>query len=68
MGGDAERPFPWAWKPSELVAVRAVRIDVDHTRRRQRLRIRDPVVSVQIRDRYDGGEVVTCVILGHERE
>ena len=66
LGGDAKRHFPWAWKPSELVAVRAVGIDVDHTRRRQRLRIRD-LVSVRIRDRYDGGELVTCVIPGHER-
>ena len=66
LGGDAERHFPWAWKASELVAVRAVEIRVDHTRRRQRLRIRDRV-SVRIRDRYQGGETVTCVIPGHER-
>jgi hypothetical protein len=66
LGGDAERHFPWAWKPSELVAVRAVEIDVDHTRRRQRLRIRDRV-SVRIRDRYAGAETVTCVIPGHGR-
>jgi hypothetical protein len=58
--------FPWAWKGSELVAVRPVEIDVDHTRRRQRLRIRD-CVTVRIRDRYDGAETVTCVIPGHER-
>ena len=24
-------------------------------------------MSVRIRDRYDGGELVTCVIPGHER-
>ena len=66
LGGDAERHFPWAWKASELVAVRAVDIGVDHTRHRQRLRIRDHV-SVWIRDCYDGGETVTCVIPGHER-
>jgi hypothetical protein len=66
FGGDAERHFPWAWKPSELVAVRPVEIEVDHTRRRQRLRIRDHV-SVRIRDRYAGSETVTCVIPGHER-
>jgi len=60
------RPLPWAWKGSELIAVRPVAIDVDHTRRRQRLRIRDRV-SVRIRDRYDGVETVTCVIPGHER-
>lgn len=65
LGGDAERHFPWAWKPSELVAVRPVAIEVDHTRHRQRLRIRDRV-SVRIRDRHEGSETVTCVIPGHE--
>jgi hypothetical protein len=63
LGGDALEHFPWAWKASELVAVRPVEIDVDHTRRRQRLRIRDHV-GVRIRERYDGGETVTCVIPG----
>jgi hypothetical protein len=66
LGGDAESHFPWAWKRSELVAVRPVEIDVDHTQRRQWLRIRDHV-SVRIRDRYDGPETVTCVIPGHGR-
>lgn len=66
LGGDAVRHFPWAWKPSTLAAVRPVEIEVDHTRRRQWLRIRDHV-SVRIRDRVDGSEVVTCVIPGHER-
>ena len=66
LGGDAERHFPWAWKKSELAAVRAMEIDVDHTRRRQRLRVPDHI-SVRIRDRYDGDETVTCVIPGHER-
>jgi hypothetical protein len=66
LGGDAERYFPWAWKPSELVAVRAVDIEVDHTRRRQWLRIRDRI-SVRIREHYAGEETVTCVIPGHER-
>src|SRR4051794_21487344 len=66
-GGDATAHFPWAWKPSELVAVRPVAIDVDHTRRRQWLRVRDSI-SVRIRDRFDGPETVTCVIPGHDRE
>jgi hypothetical protein len=66
LGGDAQSHFPWAWKASELVAVRPVEIDVDHTRRRQWLRIRDRV-SVRIRDRYQGPETVTCVIPGHEQ-
>jgi hypothetical protein len=67
LGGDAETHFPWAWKPSEIVAVKPVEIDVEHTRRRQRLRIRDHV-SLRIRDRYDGPETVTCVIPGHDRD
>jgi hypothetical protein len=66
LGGDALDHFPWAWKPSQLVAVRPVDIEVAHTQRRQRLRIRDSV-SVRIRDRYQGPETVTCVIPGHER-
>jgi hypothetical protein len=64
-GGDALKHFPWAWKESELVAVRPVEFEVEHTRARQRLRIRDRV-SVRIRDRYDGSETVSCVIPGHE--
>ena len=35
LGGDAEKHFPWAWKASELVAVRPVEIEVEHSRRRQ---------------------------------
>jgi hypothetical protein len=68
LGGDALKHFPWSWKASELLAVRAVEIDVDHTRRRQRLRIRD-LVRVEIRGAYDDGEphAVTCVIPGHEQ-
>src|SRR5436305_9161187 len=52
LGGDAEKHFPWAWKESELVDVRAVEIDVDQTRRRQWLRVREHV-SVRIRGRHD---------------
>jgi hypothetical protein len=67
LGGDALTHFPWAWKESELLAVRRAAIDLDHTRRRQWLRIRDRV-TVRIRDRYPGEEAVTCVIPGHDRE
>jgi len=66
LGGDALTHFPWAWKASELLAVHRVAIEVDHTRRRQWLRIRDHV-TVRIRDRYLGKEAVTCVIPGHDR-
>jgi len=47
--------------------VRVAAIAVDHTRRRQWLRIRDHV-SVRIRDRYRGSETVTCAIPGHDRD
>jgi hypothetical protein len=67
LGGDAETHFPWAWKPSTLLAVRRVAIELDHARRRQWLRIRDHV-TVQIRDRHAGSEAVTCVIPGHDRD
>jgi hypothetical protein len=66
LGGDALAHFPWAWKASELVGVRRAAIELDHSPRRQWLRIRDHV-TVRIRDRYSGGETVTCVIPGHER-
>ena len=66
FGGDALEHFPWAWKASELLAVRLVAIELDHTPRRQWLRIRDHV-AVRIRDRYPGAETVSCVIPGHER-
>jgi hypothetical protein len=66
LGGDALGHFPWAWKSSELVAVRAAAIHVDHTRRRQALRVSDQV-RVRIRSRYAGTEQVSCVIPGHDR-
>ena len=58
--------FEWASDASKLVAVRPVDIEVDHTRRRQRLRVRDDVV-VRIRDRYETASSVTCAIPGHHR-
>jgi hypothetical protein len=67
LGGDAQTHFPWAWKASRLLGVRRVAIELDHTPRRQLLRIRERV-TVQIRDRYHGQEAVTCVIPGHDRD
>ncbi len=64
LGGAAVDHFPWAWKESRRIAVRSVEIEVNHTSRRQWLRIRD-LVSVRIRDRHPGEETVTCVIPGH---
>jgi len=66
LGGDALTHFPWAWKESVQVAVRAAAIDVSHEPRRQWLRIRDHV-TVRIRDAWAGSEAVTCVIPGHDR-
>ena len=66
LGGDALEHFPWAWKESHLLAVRRVPIEVDHTERRQRLRVRDHV-TVRIRDRFAETAVVSCVIPGHDR-
>ena len=66
LGGDALEHFPWAWKRSDLVAVRSVPIEVEHTRRRELLRIRD-LVSVRIAGPYEGPETVTCVIPGHKQ-
>jgi hypothetical protein len=31
LGGTPETQFPWVWKPSTLLAVRPVAIEVDHT-------------------------------------
>jgi hypothetical protein len=67
LGGDAETHFPWVWKASELLAVRRVAIEVDHTRRRQWLHIRNHV-TVHIRGPFDDKADVTCVIPGHDRE
>jgi hypothetical protein len=66
LAGNQDAHFPWVRKANEPVAVRPVQIEVDHTRRRQLLRIRDRV-SVRIRDGYSGDETVSCVIPGHER-
>ena len=67
LGGDALEHFPWAWKASKPAGVRRVAIELDHTPRRQWLRVRDHI-TVRIRDRYHGQEAVTCVIPGHDRD
>jgi len=66
LDGSQREQFPWVRKGNEPIEVRSVEIDVDHTRRRQLLRIRDRV-SVRIRDGHPGPETVTCVIPGHQR-
>ena len=52
LAGDQHDHFPWARKSNAPVAVRTVEIEVDHTRRRQFLRVRDRV-NVRIRARHE---------------
>jgi hypothetical protein len=66
VGGTQIDHFPWAWKPSILLAVRPARIEIDHTPRRQWFRVRD-ALSVRIRGPVDDPATVTCVIPGHEQ-
>jgi hypothetical protein len=65
-GGTALEHFPWAWKESELVAVRPTRIEIDHTPRRQWFRAAD-IVTVHVSRPVEGPESVRCVIPGYER-
>jgi hypothetical protein len=66
LEGTAVEHFPWAWKPSHLLGVDAVAIEVEHAPRRRWLRIGERV-NVRIARVYDGPETVTCVIPGHEQ-
>jgi hypothetical protein len=66
LGGPALVQFPWAYKPSRLLDVRAARIEVAHEARRAWFRAGDWVtvrVSEPVRDQLP----VTCVIPGHHR-
>jgi hypothetical protein len=64
LGGTPVKQFPWAFKPSELLGVRAVPMAIDHTRGRGWFRAGDRV-SVRIREPVPDQETVTCVIPGH---
>jgi hypothetical protein len=66
LGGTPEKQFPWVWKPSVLLAVRRVAIDIDHTPGRGWFRAGSQV-SVRIREPLGPQEAVTCVIPGHDR-
>ncbi|MEK6277360.1 MAG: DUF1326 domain-containing protein [Actinomycetota bacterium] len=67
LGGTPELQFPWVWKPSDLLGVRSVAIEVDHTPGGGWFRAGNQV-SVRIRQRLDPQEPVTCVIPGHRRD
>jgi hypothetical protein len=58
--------FPWAWKDSNLLAVRSARIEIDHTPGRGWFRAGGSV-EVRVAHPVESDETVTCVIPGHER-
>ena len=66
LGGTALAQFPWAFKESRRLAVRAVPIEVDHQARKGWFRAGE-YVSVRVGDPVAGQEPVTCVIPGHDR-
>ena len=66
LGGTPELQFPWVWKPSTLLGVRHVAIEVDHTPGRGWFRAGDQV-TVRVREPVEPQEPVTCVIPGHDR-
>jgi hypothetical protein len=66
-GGSVLDHFPWAWKPSVLVAIRPTAIEIDRTPGRGWFRARG-AVRVRVARPYQGPEQVSCVIPGHERQ
>jgi hypothetical protein len=66
LGGTPEQQFPWVWKPSNLLGVRPVGIEIDHTPGRGWFRA-GKQVSVSVRGPVPDQETVTCVIPGHDR-
>jgi hypothetical protein len=65
-GGDAIVQFPWARKPSVLVAVRPVTIELEHDGRRPWFRA-GRHATVRIDRPFAEQATVTCVIPGHHR-
>ena len=66
LGGTPEVQFPWVWKDSNLIAVRPVPIEIDHTPGRGWFRA-GREVSVRVLKPLARQETVTCVIPGHDR-
>ena len=65
-GGTPERQFPWAYKPSNRLAVVPSAIHIDHTPGRGWFRA-DSAVTLQVRAPYVTESTVTCLIPGHDR-
>jgi hypothetical protein len=67
LGGTPLTQFPWAFKPSTLLAVVPSRIEIDHTPGRGWFRA-GSAVDVRIAGVYEEQDTVTCVIPGHDRD
>jgi hypothetical protein len=65
-GGATLAQFPWAFKPSRQLGVRAVPIEVEHHTRRRWFRAGE-YVEVRVSEPVGAHEQVTCVIPGHHR-
>ena len=66
LGGTPLSQFPWAYKPSNLLAVVPSRIEIDHTPGRGWFRA-GGVVDVRISGPYEGDATVSCIIPGHHQ-
>ena len=65
-GGTPMTQFPWAYKASDLVAVRSVPMEIEHSPRRGWFRA-GTYVTVRVGDPVPDQEPVTCVIPGHHQ-
>jgi hypothetical protein len=66
IGGAPVKQFPWVWKASDLLGVRAAPIEIDYTPGRGWFRV-GGTVTVRVRAPVDDPATVTCVIPGHHR-
>ena len=66
LGGTPRKQFPWAFKDSDLLGVRAALIEIDHTPGRGWFRAGGQV-TVRVRAPVPDQEPVTCVIPGHHQ-
>jgi hypothetical protein len=66
LGGTPSVQFPWVWKPSVLLGVLHVTIELDHTPGRGWFRAGSHV-TLRVRKPVADQEPVTCVIPGHHR-
>jgi hypothetical protein len=66
LGGTPLKQFPWAFKDSDLLGVRAAPIELEHTPGRGWFRAGGQV-TVRIREPVADQEPVSCVIPGHHQ-